>query len=61
MPINKKIRTEIEKLNVPEDEKTLLLKILNRESEGLYFFKKDYGEIFGNYLDQEKMKRKEDL
>lgn len=61
MPINKKIRTEIERLNVSEDEKGMLLKILDRESEGLYFFKKDYGEILGNYLDQEKLKRKEDL
>lgn len=49
MPINNKIRAEVEQLDVTEAEKELMLKILDKESNGLYFFKNAYEELIRDY------------
>lgn len=50
MPINNKIRAEVEQLDVAEAEKELMLKILDKESNGLYFFKNAYEELIRDYV-----------
>lgn len=54
MPISDKIKNEIDKLKIKDEDKELLLEILNIEDEGIFRFKKEYERIIKAYLENSK-------
>lgn len=51
MPISEKIIKEIEELNVSEDEKQLMLNLLNIEDEGVYQYVSPYEKHIKQYIE----------
>lgn len=52
MPISEKIIKEISELNVPDDEKQLMINLLNIEDEGVYQYVSPYEKQIKQYIEE---------
>lgn len=59
MPINEKIRAEVKRLGQSKDIEDLMLALLDRESDGLYGFNKEYDNRIKRFLEICSLKNKQ--
>lgn len=50
MPISQKIIEQIKNINIPDDEKYLMINILKIEDKGTHRYKNDYEKAIKDYL-----------
>lgn len=54
--ISEKIKKQIEDLQIDEDMKKLMLRILEEEDKGIYKFKDLYDKLVNEYIEKEEEK-----